>query len=119
MSSHTHIFDILDHKAGLKREPFYDAKHSHFKSAYAIGRKICLMWALKLLHDFPREDFRVYLHGFDPIVRFHKIRKGIPNWAEAKSCRKEIKKGEVVILDTRDLRKAQHIAAANGRGGHR
>lgn len=112
-SSHTHIFDFVHHKAGLRREPFYDAKHPDFKKAYQIGRIMCLLWALKLKRDFPSDHFRVYLHGFDPIVRFHKIRKGVPNWIEAKDHQRSIESGKVMIVDTRAFEKAQPFSSAN------
>jgi hypothetical protein len=103
-SSHTHILDYFAHKAGLRREPFFDSKHPDFKKAYEIGRTLCHLWASKLKQDFPKDDFRIYLHGFDPIVRFHKIRKGIPNWAEPIYWQGEIKAGNALILDTRKVK---------------
>ena len=104
-SSHTHILDLFDHKAHSKRAPFFKTTHPDFKLGFELGRKICYMWALKLMHDFPQSDFRVYLHGLDPIVRFHKIRKCVPNWAEPKDLGTQIKADKALILDTRELRK--------------
>jgi hypothetical protein len=99
-ASHTQILDGFEHRAGLKRAPFYNRRHPDFKQAYEIGRIVCQLWARKLQQDFPRDNFRVYLHGFDPIVRFHKIRDGLANWAEPKQWRTEIKAGNAMILDT-------------------
>lgn len=103
-SSHTHILECFAHKAGLNREPFFDSKHPDFKKGYTIGKTVCHLWACKLKLDFPTDNFRVYLHGFDPIVRFHKIRKGIPNLAEPRHWQAEIKVGNALILDTRKFK---------------
>jgi len=103
--SHTHVFDVIRHKAGIPEEPSYDERHADFVAAYELGRTICRMWAAKLLLDFPQDDFRVYLHGFDPIVRFHKVRDGEPNWVEQDQCPESIKSGKTMIIDTRDLKR--------------
>jgi hypothetical protein len=103
--NHTHILDLVRHNAGMNRTPCFKSTHPDFKVAYHIGRNLCFMWAYKLMQDFPRDNFRVYLHGFEPIVRFHKIRRGIPNWIEAKNFKQDIRAGKVAILDTSKMRK--------------
>jgi hypothetical protein len=103
--NHTHILDYFQHSAGIQKDPFFNLAHPDFLRACEIGKAVCGLWASKLLNDFPKEDFCIYYHGLDPIVRFHKIRKRTANWTEAKYFPKEIKNGEIVILDTRILRK--------------
>lgn len=102
--NHIHILDYFTHGAELRREPFFNSRHSDFKAAGVLGRQMCFMWAHKLRQDFPRWHFRVYFHGFDPIVRFHKVRKGEEPVVREKHWKKEIASGARVIVDTRKLR---------------
>jgi hypothetical protein len=102
--SHTHVLDLVQHGAGLEHEPWFDEDHPDFVAACQLGKTMCRMWAAKLLLDFPQDDFRVYFHGFDPIVRFHKIRSGVQNLMEDEHCADRIRDGSILIVDTRQLR---------------
>lgn len=103
--NHTHMLDLFRHDSVGKRRG-YKSTHPDFKAAYRIGKKLCVIWAYKLMDDFPNDDFRVYLHGHDPTLRFHKIRKGIPNWLELKHFNpKEVRAGKIMILDTTTMRR--------------
>jgi len=108
------LVECFQHDAQSKRTPFYKARHPDFLRACEIGKAICALWASKLMNDFPNDNFRIYFHGFMPIVRFHMVRKGTENFFEAKHFPKEIEKGEIVILDTRILKKTE-VAKANRR----
>jgi len=109
--SHTHILDLVRHGARIEEEPCFDQKHPDFTVGCQLGRTICRMWAAKLLLDFPQHDFRVYFHGFDPIVRFHKVRQGERNWIEDHECEDKINAGTLMILDTRKMRQTQQPVA--------
>ena len=111
--SHTHILDLVRHGGEIEEEPCFDEKHPDFAIGCQLGRMICRMWTAKLLLDFPQHDFRIYFHGFDPIVRFHKARKGERNWIEDHECREDLDAGTVMILDTRNLRQAQQQVRAD------
>jgi hypothetical protein len=104
-ANHTHILDYFKHRAGTDRKPFFKTKHPDFLLACELGKTICHMWASKLAMDFPRWDFRVYYHGLDPVVRFHRIRKGMRNWLDPADRNEEVQAGSILILDTRRLRK--------------
>ena len=105
--NHVHVLECFTHGASSTRAPFYKTKHPDFVFASDLGRAMCQMWAAKLAIDLPKSDFRVYFHGLDPIVRFHKIRRGEGNWIETKDHKKEIRSGKLLILDTREILKAQ------------
>jgi len=96
--NHVHLLDHFTHGARMRREPFFDSQHPDFVAVSALGRDVCFMWAHKLRQDFPRWHFRVYLHGFDPIVRFHRVRA-----REEPVIGDEDRKGELLIVDTRRL----------------
>ena len=102
--NHTHIIDIVKHHLWIEEEPWLDEHHPDWAVACELGLTMSRMWAAKLLLDFPRDDFRVYFHGFDPIVRFHKVRDGVPNAVEHQDWFDGIRDGSVVIIDTRTLR---------------
>ncbi|MFL6300558.1 MAG: hypothetical protein ACJ71N_08135 [Terriglobales bacterium] len=90
--NHTHIFDEFKNRATNTQrehvsedmdviEETYDVAHADFVAACEIGREMAFMWAIKLKSDFPNERFRVYYTQYDnPIVRFHKVRAGEPDW---------------------------------------
>ena len=99
------LVECFQHDARAKKAPFYKTRHPDFLRACEMGRAICALWASKLMNDFPNADFRVYFHGFMPIVRFHKVRRRKANFFEAKHYPNEIENGEVVILDTRILKR--------------
>jgi hypothetical protein len=99
------LVECFQHDARAKKAPFYKTRHPDFLRACEIGKAICNLWASKLMNDFPNDDFRIYFHGFMPIVRFHKVRKGTTNFLEAKHFPEEIENGEVIILDARILKR--------------
>jgi hypothetical protein len=101
--NHVHLLDYFTHGARIRREPFFDAHHPDFIAVSALGRNICLMWAFKLRQDFPRWHFRVYFHGFDPIVRFHRVRPHENPIMRDNDWKKEIRLGECLIVDTRRM----------------
>jgi hypothetical protein len=102
--NHVHLLDHFTHGAGIRREPFFDSHHRDFIAASKLGRTICFTWAYKLRQDFPRWHFRVYLHGFDPIVRFHRVRPREQPVVKDKDWSKAIRSGECMIVDTRKLK---------------
>ena len=101
--NHIHILDHFTHGARIRREPFFNTRHPDFIEASNLGRKICFTWAHKLRQDFPRWHFRVYFHGLDPIVRFHRVRPHEEPEIRDIDWREEIKSGEVLIVDTRRM----------------
>lgn len=90
--NHMHLFDEFGNEATTENrthysevlevvEETYDINHRDFIAARDLGLKIARMWAVKLKLDFPRDRFRVYYTQYDnPIVRFHKVRSGEPEW---------------------------------------
>lgn len=90
--NHMHLFDEFGNRATTENsarysgdldvvEEMYDINHRDFIAACDLGLKIARMWAVKLKFDFPRDRFRVYYTQNDnPIVRFHKVRSGEPEW---------------------------------------
>lgn len=90
--NHMHLFDEFANGATTENsaryseelnvvEETYDISHRDFIAACDLGLKIARMWAAKLKLDFPRDRFRVYYTQYDnPIVRFHKVRSGEPEW---------------------------------------
>lgn len=101
--NHIHLLEEFAHGARLRREPFYNPRHRDFVAASELGRQMCFMWANKLRRDFPRWHFRVYFHGFDPIVRFHRVRpREVPIIGD-KEMKEKVKTGELLIVDTRKL----------------
>lgn len=105
--NHTHILQYLKHDAGSRRAPYFKTKHPDFIAACAFAKKICWAWAGKLAVEFRRDTFRVYYCGFDPIVRFHKVRKGEANWVEPSDWPDGIALGKVLILEARKGRVCQ------------
>jgi len=99
--NHVHLLDYFNHGAHLRREPFFDSRRRDFIAASNLGRMLCFMWAHELRQDFPRWHFRVYFHGFEPIVRFHRIRGREEPIMRERDWKKEIRSGEILILDTR------------------
>jgi hypothetical protein len=74
-----HVLDTVRHRAGLRREPFWNAARPDFAGAVALGLLLAEAWAAKLERDFPRRRFRVYFtRDDDPVVRFHQVRRGEP-----------------------------------------
>ena len=102
--NHVHLLDYFTHGARIRREPYFDSRHPDFVAVSALGRDICFMWAHKLRQDFPRWHFRVYFHGLDPIVRFHRVRSREAPVIGDEDRKEEIKAGELLIVDTRKLR---------------
>lgn len=102
--NHVHLLECFTHGARIRREPFFDSYHRDFVAVSALGRNICFMWAHKLRQDFPRWHFRVYFHGFDPIIRFHRVRPREGPVIGDRDMREEIKSGKLLIIDTRRLR---------------
>jgi hypothetical protein len=81
--NHTHILDEFDNSAEkiVGEDVIYREDHPDFISACELGRRMALLWALKLKSDFPSERFRVYYTQYDnPIVRFHRVRDGESYW---------------------------------------
>ena len=101
--NHVHLLDYFAHDARVRRKPFFNSRHPDFVSASNLGRSVCLMWAYKLRHDFPRWHFRVYFHGFDPIVRFHRVRPRETPVMGDNDRKSEIELGALLIVDTRRL----------------
>lgn len=102
--NHVHLLDYFTHGARIRREPYFDSHHHDFIAVGALGRNICFMWAHKLRQDFPRWHFRVYFHGFDPIVRFHKVRAREAPVIGDNDMKKEIRTRKLLIVDTRKLK---------------
>jgi hypothetical protein len=102
--NHVHLLDYFTHGAKVRSEPFFNSHHPDFLAAEALGRKVCFMWAHKLRQDFPRWHFRVYFHGFEPTVRFHRVRAREAPEIGDQDRKEEIKTGELVIVDTRKLK---------------
>jgi hypothetical protein len=105
--NHTHMIDLFKHNAGLRPidegdDRFYDEDHPDFLGLCELGKTLAQMWFQKLKLDFPQYDFRVYYtQDDDPIVRFHRVRPGEPNWIEEEQWFEKIEAGKVVIYDTR------------------
>ncbi len=105
--NHTHMIDIVNHKTervptGEDDESFYDAQHPDFLLLCRLGKTIAKMWFEKLKADFPNYEFRVYYTERDnPIVRFHRVRDGEPNWLEEADFPTDIERGTVIVYDTR------------------
>ncbi|MEQ1632937.1 MAG: hypothetical protein ABL997_11230 [Planctomycetota bacterium] len=77
--NHCHVLDYFEHKAGLRRAPFWNAAHPDFHAACELGKLAAAAWAAKLAREFPGRKFRVYFTRDDnPIVRFHQVRSGEP-----------------------------------------
>jgi hypothetical protein len=90
--NHTHLFDEFRSRATVENriqhsnsldvvQQMYDETHPDFIAACDLGLRMARMWACKLKFDFPKDRFRVYYTQYDnPIVRFHRVRKGEPDW---------------------------------------
>ena len=102
--NHVHLEDYFTHGARIRRAPYMNQRHPDFIAMSELGRTICSMWAHKLRQDFPRWHFRVYFHGFDPIVRFHRVRAREAPVIGDDDRRAEIRSGEFLIVDTRKMK---------------
>jgi hypothetical protein len=105
--NHTHMIDLFKHNSCRQPideydEKFFDYDHPDFLSLCELGKTLAQMWFQKLQIDFPKYDFRVYYTRDDnPVVRFHRVRPDELNWIDEGQYIEEIKRGEVVIYDTR------------------
>jgi hypothetical protein len=115
--NHLHILDYFSHKANLLKEPFWDIKHPDFLLAFDLGKKWALSIAIHLKHLFSNRDFMVYCTMLDnPIIRFHQIHQGEPNWMEKPDCISTIADEEVYTVDTRTFsNNSLHRTAKIGR----
>lgn len=96
--NHVHILDCFKNSAVSDSEPFYDANHPDFKRACALGVLVAQCWAAKLHLDYPERTFRVfYTQQDNPIVRFHQLRNGEPQFLDEADWSDEVKDGRVVI----------------------
>ncbi len=106
--NHTHMIDLFSHHAGRTPTPendlYYDFEHPDFDLLCLVGKRIARLWYLKLKQDFPQYRFRVYYTQYDnPIVRFHRVREGEPNYMDEKDREEDIKKEWVIIYDTGEM----------------
>ena len=96
--NHVHILDCFENAAVSDSEPFYDANHPEFKRACALGVLVAQCWAAKLHLDYPERTFRVfYTQQDNPIVRFHQLRIGEPQFLDEADWSDEVQDGRVVI----------------------
>ena len=96
--NHVHILDCFKNGAGIEREPFYDSDHPDFERACTLGILVARCWAAKLHLDYPERTFRVfYTQQDNPIVRFHQLRIGEPQFLDEADWSDEVKDGRVVI----------------------
>ena len=98
--NHVHILDCFENTAESDSEPFYDTNHPEFKRACTLGGLVAQCWAAKLHFDYPERTFRVfYTQQDDPIVRFHQLRKGEPQFLDEADWSDELRDGRVMIVN--------------------
>ncbi len=101
--NHLHVLDYFRHEADLDCEPWWNSEHPDFIAACDLGQTLVQTWSSKLFRDFPDDEFLVYYAQYDnPIVRFHKVRTGIPNWLDPLQFSAEIDRNEIVIRSTKN-----------------
>jgi|WetSurMetagenome_2_1015567.scaffolds.fasta_scaffold730246_1 hypothetical protein len=105
--NHFHILDLVRQQAVTSSpdgsgEVLIDSAHPDFLAMVEVGKTMAQMWFQKLKIDFPDYDFRVYYtRDDDPVVRFHRVWEGEPNWLDGDTWMKDIKCGIVIVYDTR------------------
>ncbi len=81
--NHVHVLDKCDNDAKLHVEPFWNNSSVDFLNAIKLAAIMAETWASKLALEFPTNAFAIFATRDDnPIVRFHKIRRGDAFWAE-------------------------------------
>lgn len=103
---HTHVQDAVrwdvpvvhDAEAGTDVP---DPASPEFDVAWAFARRMGEMWLAKLVRDFPRYRFRVYVSRLDdPIVHFHRVRPREPVWISDANAAAQVERDELVIYDS-------------------
>jgi len=98
--NHVHILDCFENAAVSDSEPFYNVHHPDFTRACALGTLVARCWATKLQVDYPKRTFRVfYTQQDNPIVRFHQLRLGEPQYLDEVAWYDEVQDGRVVIYN--------------------
>ena len=103
---HTHVQDVVRwgvpmvHDAGSGTD-VPDPASPEFGAAWAFARRLGEMWLAKLVRDFPRYRFRVYVSRLDdPIVHFHRVRAREPVWISDADAAAKVEREELVVYDS-------------------
>ena len=88
---HSHGFESLD---PVGREAFVNHIHISGADREREADGIIEAWRSSMVSDWPGYAFRIYRHAIDDeiIVRFHVVRRGVPNWSEGAE-------GHIVVND--------------------
>ncbi len=78
----SHGFEELD---AVGRESFVNHIHLEGADHLTRARAIIESWAAELQRRCRNGRFRIYLQSEpdETIIRFHRVRDGVPNWAES------------------------------------